>query len=398
MAAPTYVGTVRSFNPHKGWGFIECDESKKVYNNDVFLLKNDMNSFGVSKGDQVSFNVTQTDKGPRASNIKVLTVGPDGLQSFFGELKSFNPQKGFGFISSPASESIFGKDCFVLSSAFGDDFPQEGMHIQFKAKMADRGPVATEARILDPPGGRDGGMGMGGGFDGFDGGKGFGMKGGFGGKGDYGGKGGFGFGGFDSYGGKGGKGGYGGYDSYGGKGGFGGFGGGFDGGFGGKGGFPPAFGKGMSSFDQVPNEKDVFFGTIKTVNDRGFAHIACDAMHKMYNKDMFAHRTSVEEAGVTVGQSISFRVVAGPKGPHAVDIKPFDTQNCGRIFSGSIKAFNFAKGWGFISSPAAEPIFMSEVFLHKNELGGRTVAVGDQVQFTVDTSGGRASAKNLTHL
>eukprot|EP00442_Polarella_glacialis_P039414 CAMPEP_0115085264 /NCGR_PEP_ID=MMETSP0227-20121206/21823_1 /TAXON_ID=89957 /ORGANISM="Polarella glacialis, Strain CCMP 1383" /LENGTH=178 /DNA_ID=CAMNT_0002474371 /DNA_START=63 /DNA_END=596 /DNA_ORIENTATION=+ len=163
----SFVGTVRSFNPHKGWGFIECPEA----GSDVFLLKNDLSGFGVSKGDQVSFSVTQGEKGARAANVKVLTVGADGSQSFFGELKSFNPSKGFGFIGGPASESVFGKDCFVLASEFGDCYPEQGMHLQFKAKIGERGPMASDIRVLDPPGG-----GFGGGGKGF-GGKGFGGKG-----------------------------------------------------------------------------------------------------------------------------------------------------------------------------------------------------------------------------
>ncbi|CAE8590083.1 unnamed protein product [Polarella glacialis] len=416
MAAPTYVGTVNSFNPHKGWGFIESADAKNLYGSDVFLMKNDLNSFGVSRGDQVSFNVTQSDKGPRATNVKVLTVGPDGLQSFFGELKSFNGEKGFGFITSPASESIFSKDCFVLAGEFGDVYPEQGMHVQFKAKMGERGPVASEVRVLGQPGGFGGKGGQGGfggkggfgmsqwdggfggkgfggkGFGGFDGGKGFG--GGFDGGKGFGGKG-FG-GGFD-----GGKGFGGGFDGgkgfgggFGGKGGFGGgYDGGFGGGFGGKGGFDG--GKGGWGPSE-PKESDVFFGTVKSVNEKGFAHIACQSIEKIYGRDMFAHRTSIEEANVQPGQPVSFSVSMGPKGPHAVNIQPFDEQSAGQVFVGQVKTFNETKGWGFINSPAAMQMFKSDIFLHKNELNGKTVSMGDQVSFTVDATGGRASAKNIS--
>ena len=58
-------GKVRSFNPHKGWGFIECDSTS-----DVFFLKKDLQGFGVSVGDEVSFQVTQNEKGARATDIK----------------------------------------------------------------------------------------------------------------------------------------------------------------------------------------------------------------------------------------------------------------------------------------------------------------------------------------
>ena len=38
-----------------------------------------------------------------------VTSPKDG-QLFFGEVKSFNQMKGFGFLSSPASDNMFGKD------------------------------------------------------------------------------------------------------------------------------------------------------------------------------------------------------------------------------------------------------------------------------------------------
>eukprot|EP00442_Polarella_glacialis_P036152 CAMPEP_0115150348 /NCGR_PEP_ID=MMETSP0227-20121206/64994_1 /TAXON_ID=89957 /ORGANISM="Polarella glacialis, Strain CCMP 1383" /LENGTH=399 /DNA_ID=CAMNT_0002560713 /DNA_START=94 /DNA_END=1294 /DNA_ORIENTATION=- len=388
MAAPTYVGNVGSFNPFKGWGFIDCADTKQLYGSDVFLMKNELNGFAVSKGDQVSFNVTTGDKGARATNVKVLTVGADGMQSFFGELKSFNPQKGFGFIGSAASESIFGKDCFVLAGEFGDTYPEQGMQVIFKAKMGERGPLASAVRVLDGGAGKGGFGGKGG----FDGGKGFG--GGFGGGKGFGGGGGYdggkgfggGFGG-DFNGGKasagvfdGGKGFDGGFG--GGKGG--GFGGGFDGGKGGGWGGP-----------QEPKETDVFFGVLKSVNERGFAHISCDSIQKIYGKDMFAHRTSVEEANVQPGQSVSFSIAAGPKGPHAVNINAFD-ENSGQLFVGTVKTFNETKGYGFVDSPAARQVFRSDIFLHKNELNGKSVNVGDQIQFSVDCSGGKASAKNVS--
>jgi hypothetical protein len=160
----------------------EFQEKQRETEGVLCPMLNDLNSFGVSRGDQVSFNVKQSDKGPRATNVKVLTVGPDGMQSFFGELKSFNGggkggQGGFG-----------GKGGFGMSQWDGG-FGGKG----FGGKGFDGGKGFG--------GGYDGGKGFGGGFDsgkgfggGFDGGKGFG--GGFGGKGGSGGKGGFG-GGYD---------------------------------------------------------------------------------------------------------------------------------------------------------------------------------------------------------
>eukprot|EP00439_Symbiodinium_sp_Y106_P045426 s2687_g5.t1 len=77
------------------------------------------------------------------------------------------------------------------------------------------------------------------------------------------------------------------------------------------------------------------------------------------------------------------------------DEQAFDEGSAASSYSGTVKAFNDAKGWGFIDSAAAKRIFLCEIFLHKNELGAAGgVNVGDQVRFTVDVSNGRATAKN----
>ena len=61
-------------------------------------------------------------------------------------------------------------------------------------------------------------------------------------------------------------------------------------------------------------------GTIKTLTDRGFGFIAREGEAK----DLFFH--SKELSGVTFdelrqGDSVSFEVVDGPKGPAAVNVK-----------------------------------------------------------------------------
>lgn len=325
MSGQTYTGTVKSFNPYKGWGFVECP----ALGSDAFVLKSELNGFAVSKGDQLTFSVTQGAKGLQATNITLDKPNPD---FFFGEIKTWNMAKGFGFLSSPATQAIFGKDVFALMGEIRNGFAAQGLQVLFKAKNSDRGPVASDIQVLGsdnwmPPVPAQGNF--------FGGGK----------------------GGWDSQ------------SSWGGSNNWG---------------------------TKVFSEEEVYFGTIKAVNDeKGWGHIACDAMTKLLGKDLFVMKTTIDEAKVHVGEQVSFTVAQGPKGPHATNIQTFDQQSAGMVFTGSIKTFNDTKGWGFIESQEARAIFRSDVFLHKRELNGKTVAVGDKVQFTVDTSGGRASATNL---
>eukprot|EP00930_Biecheleria_cincta_P000057 TRINITY_DN10012_c0_g1_i1.p1 TRINITY_DN10012_c0_g1~~TRINITY_DN10012_c0_g1_i1.p1 ORF type:complete len:247 (-),score=75.60 TRINITY_DN10012_c0_g1_i1:124-786(-) len=215
------TGTVKSFNPHKGWGFIECNGQ------DMFLNKKELKGVCVLKGQQVQFDVMQGNKGSQATNVKVLA--PEDKISYFGEIKSFNSTKGFGFITCEAFEG----DVFVLKTDLQGGYGPQGGYCKFRVIKEAKGPMAKDVQLLGAAGnqyfqmkqmmGYDAPKGYRrGGYSGYGGdswsGKGGGFGGGWGGKGDYGFGGGYGdFGGYGGYGGKGGYGGYGG-KSFGGKG------------------------------------------------------------------------------------------------------------------------------------------------------------------------------------
>ncbi len=64
------TGTVKWFNDHKGFGFIEQETGS-----DVFVHHSAINASGfksLKEGDKVSFEVTQGQKGPAAANVTVI--------------------------------------------------------------------------------------------------------------------------------------------------------------------------------------------------------------------------------------------------------------------------------------------------------------------------------------
>ena len=61
-------GTVKWFNSVKGFGFITPSDGRK----DVFVHKNDAPN-SLKDGDNVEFDVTQSDKGPKATNVRVVS-------------------------------------------------------------------------------------------------------------------------------------------------------------------------------------------------------------------------------------------------------------------------------------------------------------------------------------
>ena len=58
-------GTVKWFNNTKNFGFIEVDEGK-----DVFVHRNGLaEGVFIREGDEVEFDVEETEKGPQATNV-----------------------------------------------------------------------------------------------------------------------------------------------------------------------------------------------------------------------------------------------------------------------------------------------------------------------------------------
>lgn len=217
------TGTIKIFNPVKGFGFITTPEGT-----DVFCHLRECNTTETSgcpvAGDTVTYDLTESTLKPgqmHASNVTGGSGAPPkkGGGAVFGTVKSFNPDKGWGFIATSQGEYVF----FHMKAMSDRSMPQAGDNVQFDLEESRVKPGQKNAiNITGGTAGKGGGKGKDGGKGGWDawggkgdswGGDGYGAaKGGWGGDAGWGaapyggGK------GKDSWGGKGG-------DSWGGKGG-----------------------------------------------------------------------------------------------------------------------------------------------------------------------------------
>jgi CspA family cold shock protein len=63
-------GTVKWFNAEKGFGFISSDDGGDVFVHHTAIISEGYRS--LDEGQKVSFDVTQGQKGPQASNVTKL--------------------------------------------------------------------------------------------------------------------------------------------------------------------------------------------------------------------------------------------------------------------------------------------------------------------------------------
>jgi CspA family cold shock protein len=62
-------GTVKWFNDRKGFGFIICEDEKEIFVHRNALVLD----VTLAEGDQVEYEIEETDRGPQAKNVKKFT-------------------------------------------------------------------------------------------------------------------------------------------------------------------------------------------------------------------------------------------------------------------------------------------------------------------------------------
>lgn len=162
---PYYVGSLKSFSQHTGYGFIECQETFAIYGRDVYIHKN-LVPTPWRINSQVEFAVTQNSRGqPQAADVMWLTQ-PDkaGAQPMnllqpgttrqlrrIAAVKSFSTPQGYGFLTSEEIQEEFGRDVYLDRRWL----PQDGdwaveLAVEFEVSLSKRGQPQAINVVWDP--------------------------------------------------------------------------------------------------------------------------------------------------------------------------------------------------------------------------------------------------------
>lgn len=81
-AGQYFLGSLKMFDAEKGWGFIECDETRQLYGKDIFAHKREfMGSRSPDNGDRVRFVVEAGRDGRPEARSVVLQEGDAGVNA-----------------------------------------------------------------------------------------------------------------------------------------------------------------------------------------------------------------------------------------------------------------------------------------------------------------------------
>merc|ERR1712060_715391 len=92
-------------------------------------------------------------KGPQANSVALLPpasfkVNGEEGSVFSGSVKSFNAEKGWGFVTCEDVTAIFGKDIFIHRREFEGNTPNVGDEVHFSVELDDGGQPVAKASTM----------------------------------------------------------------------------------------------------------------------------------------------------------------------------------------------------------------------------------------------------------
>lgn len=161
-------GTVKWYNPEKGFGFIAPDTGGE----DLFVHRSAVGFDIPGEGDRVEYTVGEGHRGPTAMDVRITEINrnppsraprggggggfgsdrgprvdPSTLPLVTGTIVRYDDVKGFGFIDATDGSGKTG--IFFHRSIVGNEIPAPGVEVEVRVSESDRGLRAEEVRFLD---------------------------------------------------------------------------------------------------------------------------------------------------------------------------------------------------------------------------------------------------------
>lgn len=133
-------GTVRWFDPERGFGFLAPEDGSA----DLFVHASEIAGDGATRllreGQAVEFEIGEGDRGPQARGVRITgAVAADAALGVLGTVKWYEPAKGYGFATPDGG----GTEIFVHSSAIvTGGVVTAGQRVAFLIGEGERGPQA----------------------------------------------------------------------------------------------------------------------------------------------------------------------------------------------------------------------------------------------------------------
>jgi CspA family cold shock protein len=140
------LGTVKWYEPNKGYGFASPDGGGA----EVFVHSSAIVTGGVvTAGQRVAFLVGEGERGPQAEHVVPLGAGagePAAADGADGTVSWYDEGKGFGFISPDGG----GPDVFVQVRALADGLTwlTEGDRVVYEVVQGEKGPQARDLQLV----------------------------------------------------------------------------------------------------------------------------------------------------------------------------------------------------------------------------------------------------------
>jgi cold shock protein len=154
-------GTVKWYNPEKGFGFIAPDTGGE----DLFVHRSAVGFDIPGEGDRVEYTVGQGQRGPTAMDVRITEINrnpperapraersgprvdPGSLETVTGTVVRYDDVKGFGFIDATDGSGKTG--IFFHRSTVGNENPMPGQPVEAQVADTDRGLRAESVRFID---------------------------------------------------------------------------------------------------------------------------------------------------------------------------------------------------------------------------------------------------------